>query len=90
MKMKKLIALALAVLMIFTCFVGCKGKNNENLANAVAYLENMYPEATKDEPAVLSVDKDVLSVVTVDGVAYNVEWAVTVTEGASDSERLEK
>ena len=86
--MKKIIALALAVLMLLTCLVGCKGKVNENLAAAVEYLETMYEDATKEEPAVLSVDKDVLSVVTVDGVAYNVEWAVTVTEGASDSVKI--
>lgn len=86
--MKRLIALALSVLMIFTCFVGCKDKANDNLANAVAYLENMYPEATKEEPQVIGSDKDVLSVVTVDGVAYDVEWAITVTEGAADSVKI--
>jgi len=86
--MKKIIALALAVLMIFICFVGCKGKTNENLANAVAYLENMYQTGSKDEPMILGVDKDVLSVVTVDGVSYNVEWAVVVSEGASDSVKI--
>lgn len=83
--MKKIIALALSVLMILTCLVGCKDKANEDLANAVAYLENMYQTGSKDEPMVLSVDKDVLSVVTVDGVSYSVEWAITVTEGASDA-----
>lgn len=86
--MKRILALALSVLMILTCFVGCKNKTNENLANAVAYLENMYPDAIKEEPQVLSADKDVLSVVTVDGVSYNVEWAVTVTEGASDAVKI--
>jgi len=86
--MKRLIALALSVLMIFTCFVGCKDKANDNLANAVAYLENMYPDATKEEPQVIGSDKDVLSVVTVDGVAYDVEWAITVTEGAADAVKI--
>ena len=83
--MKKILALALSVLMIFTCFVGCKDKVNEDLANAVAYLENMYQPEKKGEPIELLMDKDVLAVVTVDGVAYDVEWEVTVTEGASDS-----
>ncbi|MBQ8740198.1 MAG: hypothetical protein IJY79_01450, partial [Clostridia bacterium] len=86
--MKKIIALALSVLMLLTCLVGCKDKTNEDLANAVAYLENMYQTGSKDEPMVLSVDKDVLSVVTVDGVSYTVEWAVTVTEGASDAVKI--
>ena len=86
--MKKLIALALAVLMIFTCFVGCKEKGNDNLANAVAYLENMYQTGKKDEPMKLNADKEVLSVVTIEGVSYNVEWAVTVTEGASDAVKI--
>ena len=86
--MKKIIALALSVLMILTCLVGCKGKTNEDLANAVAYLENMYQTGSKDEPMVLSVDKDVLSVVTVDGVSYTVEWAITVTEGESDAVKI--
>ncbi|MBQ8267069.1 MAG: hypothetical protein IJZ21_01615, partial [Clostridia bacterium] len=86
--MKKIIALALCALMILTTFVGCKDKTNEDLVNAVAYLENMYQTGSKDEPMVLSVDKDVLSVVTVDGVSYTVEWAVTVTEGASDAVKI--
>lgn len=85
--MKKIIALALSVLMILTCFVGCKDKTND-LANAVAYLENMYQTGSKDEPMVIGVDKDVLSVVTVDGVSYTVEWAITVTEGASDAVKI--
>ena len=84
--MKKLIALALAVLMIFTCLIGCKDKAaSGDLANAVSYLENMYQTGKKDEPMKIETDKDVLSVVTVDGVSYNVEWSVTITEGASDA-----
>ncbi len=83
--MKKILALALSVLMIFTCFVGCKDKANDDLANAVAYLENMYQTGEKGEPMNLNADKEVLAVVTIDGVSYDVEWAVTVTEGASDA-----
>ncbi|MBQ6884635.1 MAG: hypothetical protein IJN56_02740 [Clostridia bacterium] len=86
--MKRLIALALSVLMIFTCFVGCKDKANDNLANAVAYLENMYQTGEKGKPMEMLVDKDFLNVVTIDGVSYAVEWAVTVTEGASDAVKI--
>ncbi len=86
--MKKILALALSVLMIFTCFVGCKEKTNDNLTNAVAYLENMYQTGKKDEPITINADKEVLSVVTIEGVSYNVEWAVTVTEGASDAVKI--
>ena len=86
--MKKIIALALSVLMILTCLVGCKGKTNEDLANAVAYLENMYQKGDKDEVMEMLLDTDVLSVVTIDGVSYEVEWTVTVTEGASDAVKI--
>ena len=42
--MKKIIALALSVLMILTCLVGCgeDAAESGNLDNAIAYLENMY------------------------------------------------
>ncbi len=83
--MKKILALALSVLMIFTCLVGCGDKANGDLASAVAYLENMYQTGEKGEPIKIESDKEVLSVVTIDGVSYNVEWAIAVTEGASDA-----
>ena len=85
--MKRIIALALCVLMLLTCMVGCK-KNNSDLVNAKDYIVNMYQTGSKDEPMLLGVDKEVLTVVTVDSVAYNVEWAVSITQGAADSVKI--
>lgn len=84
--MKRIIAMALSVLMLLTLFVGC-GKN-EALESAKAYLENMYQTGSKDEVMEMLLDTDVLSVVTVDGKSYDVEWSVEVTEGDKDSVKI--
>ncbi len=86
--MKKILALVLCVIMVATCFAACNKEETNDLANAVAYLENMYQTGSKTEPMNLGVDKDVLSVVTVDGVSYTVEWSVNVTEGTADSVKI--
>lgn len=86
--MKKIIALALSVLMILACLAGCGKSGNDNLASAVAYLENMYQTGKKDEPMKIEADKDVLTVVTVDGISYSVEWTVSITEGAADTVKI--
>ena len=87
--MKKIIALALSLLMILTCLAGCgEEATSEELTNALAFLDNMYQTGKKDEPMVLGTDKDVLTVVTVDGVSYNVEWTVEVTEGDKDAVKV--
>lgn len=86
--MKKILALVLCVIMVGTCFAACNKEESNDLANAAAYLENMYQTGSKSEPMTLGVDKDVLSVVTVDGVSYTVEWSVNVTEGTADSIKI--
>jgi len=73
--------------MIATLFVGC-GEKNADLENAAAYLVNMYQKGSKSEPMNLSVDQEVLSVVTVDGKTYEVEWSVKVKEGDKDSVKI--
>ena len=72
--------------MLLTLFVGC-GKN-EALESAKAYLENMYQTGSKDEPMNIMVDKEVLTVVTVDGKSYDVEWSVEVTEGDKEAVKV--
>ena len=86
--MKKIISAALSLLMILGLFASCGKKGNEALANATAYLENMYQTGTKGEPMNLGMDKDVLAAVAVDGVSYAVEWTVAITKGASDSVKI--
>lgn len=86
--MKKIISAALSLLMVLGLLTACGEKKNEALANATAYLENMYQTGTKGEPMNLGMDKDVLAAVAVDGVSYKVEWTVTVTQGASDSVKI--
>lgn len=92
MNTKKLISLALCLLMLVSAFVGCAKDEEEvsssDLANAKAYLINMYQTGDKDETMELLLDKDFLSVVTIDGVAYDVEWSVTVKQGASDEVKV--
>lgn len=88
--MKKFISVMLCLVMALSWLVGCTEDVPEtnDLVNAKEYLINMYQTGDKDEPMAMLMDKNVLSVVTVDGVKYNVEWTVTVTEGASDSVKV--
>lgn len=86
--MKKLISVALCLVMALSLFVGCNNEEpagNSDLKNAKDYLVNMYQTAGKGEVMELLMDKDVLSVVTIDGVSYDVAWSITVTQGASDA-----
>ena len=86
--MKKIAALALSLLMMLGVFAGCKSGDNAGLADAKAYLTNMYQTAGKDEVMSMLMDKDVVSVVTIDGVAYEVEWSIEVTKGATDAVKI--
>lgn len=89
--MKKIISIALLLAMCLALFAGCKKDDatpTSNLPNAKAYLVNMYQTGSKGEAMVLTADKDLLSSVTIDGVEYSVEWAISVTQGPSDSAKI--
>ncbi len=88
--MKKIISVMLCLVMALSWLVGCTedAPETNDLVNAKEYLINMYQTGDKDEPMEMLMDKNVLSVVTVGGVKYDVEWTVTVTEGASDSVKV--
>ncbi len=89
--MKKLISLSLCLLMLLCAFVGCTDETEESgsdLENAKAYIVNMYQTGNKDEAMVMLMDKDVLSVVAIDGVSYQIQWSVKVTEGEADSVKV--
>lgn len=86
--MKRVISVALCLLMTFSLLTGCKKKTNEDLVNARDYLVSMYQKGEKNEPMQMLMDTDVLSSVTVDGISYSVTWTVTVTKGAADSVKI--
>ena len=83
--MKKFISIALLLALCLSLFVGCNNQTAEetsDLDNAVAYLFNMYKgSGSKNEDIKISSDKEVISVVMIDGVSYNVNWTVQVTSG---------
>ncbi len=78
--MKKLIALILAVVLCLGALAGCEKAPEapavDALANAKAYLFTMY----KDLAGKTLRDFDLVSVVNIGGVAYNVEWTANVAE----------
>ena len=78
--MKKLIALILAVVLCLGALAGCEKAPEapvvDALANAKAYLFTMY----KDLAPKTMRDFDLVSVVNIGGVSYNVEWTVNVSE----------
>lgn len=90
--MKKILSVALVLILSLSLLAGCGGKKDEdktpsNLANAKAFLEDMiYGTVYKaGDTMPIDKDKDVVSAVTVDGVSYPIEWSITITEGAADS-----
>ncbi len=86
--MKKIASIALSMLMMLGLFAGCKSGASEELTSAKDYLTNMYQTAGKGEVMTMLMDKDVLSVVTIDGVSYSVEWTVEVTKGDVDAVKI--
>lgn len=90
--MKKIIAIAVCLLMTLSLFAGCSDtpanettETGSKLAKAKEFLETMYKPDGKDTVVELYQDKDVLASVTVDGVSYKVTWTVTITKGSSDA-----
>lgn len=86
--MKKIASIALSLALMLCVLAGCKSGSNEGLTSAKDYLTNMYQTAGKDEVMSMLMDKDVLSVVTIDGVTYSVEWTVEVTKGDKDAVKI--
>jgi len=85
--MKKVLSIALVLVLALSLFAGCKGKETP-LTDAVAYLEGMYQTGEKGEVMPIDADKDVVASVAIDGVSYPVEWSINVTEGAADSVKI--
>ena len=90
--MKKFISIALLLALCLSLFAGCDKAPVEepasDLANAKAYLFNMYNKAGKDEANKIIKDTDVTTVVTIGGIPYSVEWKVEITAGAAESVKL--
>ena len=92
--MKKILSIALVLILSLSLLAGCGGKKGEeapsDLVNAKSFLEDMI-YGTQFKPGdtmPIDRDKDVVNVVTVDGVSYPVEWSITITEGAADSVKI--
>ena len=85
--MKKVLSIALVLVLALSLFAGCKGKETP-LTDAVAYLEGMYQTGEKGEVMPIDADKDVVASVAIDGVSYVVEWSINITEGAADSVKI--
>ncbi len=84
--MKKFISIALLLALCLTLFAGCNEQPQESpktdLDNAVDYIFNMYKgSGSKDDDIKITSDKEIISVVVIDGVSYNVNWSVKVTSG---------
>lgn len=90
--MKKILSIALALLMTLSLFAGCgeDASQDSPLANAKAFLEDMIYGTTYKAGDVMPIeqDKDVVASVAVDGVSYPIEWSISVTEGAADSVKI--
>ena len=93
--MKKILSVALVLLLSLSMFVGCGGQQDDqkapsNLTNAKAFLENMIYGTNYNPGEVMPItkDKDVISSVSVDGQSYPIDWSVEITEGAADSVKI--
>ena len=82
--MKKLLALLLAVVLVVAGLTGCNKSNtgdagsdaSGDVEQAKAYLMSMYEKS----PEVTASDYDVVSIVMVDGVKYNVTWTADAAD----------
>ena len=74
--MKKFISVALVLAMVLCLFAGCNqepaAEAGSGLADAKEYLYTIY----KDDPTVTTADYTLVGVVAIDGVSFNVSWAV--------------
>ena len=94
--MKKILSVALVLLLSLSLFVGCGEQQQDeqqapsNLSNAKAFLENMI-YGTNYKPGdvmTISKDKEVIASVSVDGASYPIDWSIEITEGAADSVKI--
>ena len=72
--MKKLISIALVLVLCLGLFAGCNqdaAESGSNLAAAKEYLDGMY----KADPVDTASDYKLVGVVMIDGVSYNVDWS---------------
>ena len=89
--MKKILSIALVLILSLSLLAGCGGKKDEtpsDLSNAKEFLEGLYQTGKPGEVMEIKQDKDVTTVVLVGGVNYTVEWSINVTEGAADSVKI--
>ena len=93
--MKKILSVALVLLLSLSMFVGCGEQQDDqkapsNLTNAKAFLENMIYGTNYNPGEVMPItkDKDVISSVSVDGQSYPIDWSIEITEGAADSVKI--
>lgn len=94
--MKKLLSIALVLLLTLSLFAGCGETENKEpeagtpLADAKAFLEDMiYGDQYKAGDVMpIEKDKDVVDSVSVGGAKFPITWAITVTEGAADSVKI--
>lgn len=74
--MKKLLALLLALLMCTACLAACGEEpvveDEPVLADAVAYLNSLYKDATPSTPS----DYDLVGTIMINSVPFAVTWAV--------------
>ena len=90
--MKKFISVILLLTLCLGLFAGCENKPAEtqppvdNLAAAKSYLFNMY-KGTAGKGEANQAVKD-FTVVAIDGEAFPVEWAVTVTAGDAEAVKV--
>ena len=92
--MKKILSIALVLVLCLSLFAGCGEKKGDepasNLVNAKSFLEDMIYGTNYKPGDVMSIDrdKDVVASVAVDGVSYPIEWSINITEGAADSVKI--
>ncbi len=82
--MKKFISIALLLALCVSLFAGCNqepAETTSDLDNAIDYLFNMYKSSSKNEDIKITSDKEIISIVKIGGVDYNVNWTVAVTSG---------
>lgn len=81
MNFRRMMAGALVLMLMLTCFAGCGEDSNNAVAgataeDAIAYLKAIY----KDDGAQTAVDFERFSIVRISGVPFEVVWTANVDE----------
>ena len=83
--MKKIISCVILLALCVAAFAACSpAETKDGLTSAKDFLYTMYKDKAEATPS----DFERVSVLSVDGVSYTVEWTAEVSSGSADGVKI--